>query len=364
MVSEYHKDALIDVEVRDVSKYYHDFAAVDNISCSIPQGEFFSLLGPSGCGKTTTLRMIAGFEFPDHGSISIGGEEMGRRPAYYRPSNMVFQRLALFPHMTVFGNIAYGLQMKRKKTAEIKTLVDEALKLVRLEGFGDRRINQISGGQQQRVAIARALVNQPRVLLLDEPLGALDLKLRLQMQLELKRIQSELGTTFIYVTHDQSEALTMSDKIAVMNQGKIVQIDLPHKIYENPRTRFVAGFIGDTNLLEAIVIGLKEGTARLRIGPIICSAPAGEHKAEDSIWVSLRQERVQIGGSLKGLDNIFHALVIDRVYVGSLVKYYMKIEDEIEIVAQSTNDGASEIFRKGDKLQIGWNKQNMILLTD
>jgi spermidine/putrescine transport system ATP-binding protein len=244
-----------DIEFNNVSKVFGAYLAVDDISFSVPKGSFFSLLGPSGCGKTTTLRMTSGFEWPDAGQIRIAGADMHNVAAYSRPTNMVFQRWALFPHMTVAQNVAFGLEVDGRPRDEIRRRVGEALELVDLLAFAERKPRQLSGGQMQRVALARALVKRPKVLLLDEPLGALDLKLRIQMQLELKRIQREVGTTFMYVTHDQGEAMTMSDQIAVMNKGKIDQLDTPQAIYDRPATRFVASFIGNTNLVPVDVSG-------------------------------------------------------------------------------------------------------------
>jgi spermidine/putrescine transport system ATP-binding protein len=242
------------IDLRDVVKRFGDIYAVDHVSLQIRDGEFFSMLGPSGCGKTTTLRMIAGFEYPTSGSISIHGREMATIPPHQRPVNTVFQSYALFPHMTVEQNVAFGLEMKRLPRAEIGPRVKEALEMVRLGGFAERRSRQMSGGQQQRVALARALVNHPEVLLLDEPLGALDQKLRKEMQLELKSLQSRVGITFIFVTHDQEEALTMSDRIAVMSRGKVLQVGSPTEIYERPTCKFVADFIGETNFIDGKVI--------------------------------------------------------------------------------------------------------------
>src|SRR5690606_1390251 len=243
----------VDVELRHVTKKFDDVIAVDNVSLEIERGEFFSLLGPSGCGKTTTLRMIAGFEHPTSGEVFIQGQPMGATPPFQRNVNTVFQNYALFPHMTVAENIAFGLEMKGVPKAERQRRVEEALRQVRLEGYGERRPLQLSGGQQQRVALARALINHPGVLLLDEPLGALDLKLRKEMQLELKHLQTSIGITFIYVTHDQEEALTMSDRIAVMSDGKVLQVGTPTEIYEHPANRFVADFIGESNFLHGQV---------------------------------------------------------------------------------------------------------------
>src|SRR5438105_6988784 len=279
-----------------VSKRFGTHVAVDDVTLEIGEGEFFSLLGPSGCGKTTTLRMVAGFELPDAGRIVLKGSDVTEVPANRRPVNMVFQQYALFPHMSVYDNVAFGLRVKRVPRAEHRGRVHEMLRVVSLEGFDRRRARQLSGGQQQRVALARALVNRPAALLLDEPLGALDVKLRKQMQLELKRIQNELGTTFVYVTHDQDEALAMSDRIAVMNHGRVEQIGAPREIYEHPSTPFVADFIGSLNALEFTVNEL--------VGDYALSRPAGgervvvrvgsDAQTGDSVRIAVRPERIQI----------------------------------------------------------------------
>src|SRR3954449_5230360 len=255
-----------DIRLAGVRKTYGDVTAVDGVDLEIRRGEFFTLLGPSGSGKTTCLRMIAGFERPDAGSIELAGDDVSRLPPAERDVNTVFQDYALFPHMSVGDNVAYGLKVKKVAKAERAERVADALKMVRLDGYGDRRPSQLSGGQRQRVALARALVNRPRVLLLDEPLGALDLKLRQQLQVELKRIQSEVGITFVYVTHDQDEALTMSDRIAVMDAGRVLQIGSPRDVYEEPDSRFVAGFVGVSNLLELPVESVAQGVLTLGLG--------------------------------------------------------------------------------------------------
>src|SRR5205809_4202134 len=281
------------------SKRFGTHAAVDDVSLEIGEGEFFSLLGPSGCGKTTTLRMVAGFELPDAGRIVLKGNDVTEVPANRRPVNMVFQQYALFPHMSVYDNVAFGLKVKRVPRAEHSERVQEMLRVVSLEGLDRRRARQLSGGQQQRVALARALVNRPAALLLDEPLGALDVKLRKQMQLELKRIQSTLGTTFVYVTHDQEEALAMSDRIAVMNGGLVEQIGDPREIYERPRTAFVADFIGSLNALDFRGDELVGGYAVMRLGEaerIVVPVASGA-RAGDSLRIAVRPERVQIGPS-------------------------------------------------------------------
>src|SRR5262245_15657793 len=277
----------------DVSKRFGAVGAVDDVSLEIEEGEFFSLLGPSGCGKTTTLRMVAGFELPDAGRILLQGTDVTEVPANRRPVNMVFQQYALFPHMSVYDNVAFGLKVKRVPRNQHRGRVTEMLRVVSLEDFERRRVRQLSGGQQQRVALARALVNRPAALLLDEPLGALDVKLRKQMQLELKRIQTELGTTFVYVTHDQEEALTMSDRIAVMNNGDVEQVGDPKEIYEHPQTPFVADFVGSLNAFDLRVDEVADGLAIMQLGeherlvvPVGAATRTG-----DELRVAVRPER-------------------------------------------------------------------------
>jgi spermidine/putrescine transport system ATP-binding protein len=279
-----------------VSKRFGKHAAVDDVTLEIGEGEFFSLLGPSGCGKTTTLRMVAGFELPDSGRIVLKGNDVTEIPANRRPVNMVFQQYALFPHMSVYDNVAFGLKVKRVPRSEHAERVHEMLRVVSLEGLDRRRARQLSGGQQQRVALARALVNRPTALLLDEPLGALDVKLRKHMQLELKRIQSTLGTTFVYVTHDQEEALAMSDRIAVMNGGRVEQTGNPREIYDHPRTAFVADFIGSLNAIDLRIDELVGENAVMRLGEaerIVVRVGPG-HQPGETLRVAVRPERVRI----------------------------------------------------------------------
>jgi spermidine/putrescine transport system ATP-binding protein len=287
----------IAIALEGVTKQFGKLAAVRDVTIAIGEGEFFSLLGPSGCGKTTTLRMIAGFEVPDEGRIVLQGRDVTSVSANRRPLNMVFQQYALFPHMSIYDNVAFGLKVKGVPRSEHRGRIQEMLRIVALEGFESRRPRQLSGGQQQRVALARALVNRPAALLLDEPLGALDVKLRKHMQLELKRIQHELGTTFVYVTHDQEEALAMSDRIAVMNRGRVEQIGGPREIYEHPQSAFVADFIGSLNALELRVDEIVGGYAVMRLGDgdrIVVSVDAGIHTG-DTFRVAVRPERVQVG---------------------------------------------------------------------
>jgi spermidine/putrescine transport system ATP-binding protein len=317
------------IALEGVSKHYGKAAAVRDVSLAIGEGEFFSLLGPSGCGKTTTLRMIAGFEIPDEGRIELQGRDVTSVLASRRPVNMVFQQYALFPHMSIYDNVAFGLKVKKVPRGEHAGRVHEILRVVELEGLERRRPRQLSGGQQQRVALARALVNQPAALLLDEPLGALDVKLRKQMQLELKRIQAELGTTFVYVTHDQEEALAMSDRIAVMNGGQVEQIGDPREIYERPKTAFVADFIGSLNALDFRVDELVGGYAVMRVAeterivvPVGSGARAGE-----TFRVAVRPERIQIGtadGTAPDGGSRLEGTIAQIVYLGMYTQFHVE----------------------------------------
>ncbi len=287
--------AAADVRLAGLHKQFGDVTAVDGLDLEIRAGEFFSLLGPSGCGKTTTLRMIGGFELPTAGRIELGGVDITREPPEKRPVNMVFQSYALFPHLSVFENVAFGLRRRKVPQPEVAQRVGDALELVRLAGFDSRKPDQLSGGQQQRVALARALVNRPQVLLLDEPLGALDLKLRRQLQVELKRVQLEVGITFIYVTHDQEEALALSDRIAIMDRGRVEQLGTPEELYDAPRTLFVAGFIGTSNLLSGTIESVDAGTALVRLvtGEAVFAA-AGVAAAGDEVDVAIRPEAIHL----------------------------------------------------------------------
>src|SRR6267142_2883349 len=291
-------DGSVAIALEGVSKGFGETRAVQDVTVAIGEGEFFSLLGPSGCGKTTTLRMIAGFEVPDEGRIVLQGQDVTSVAANRRKVNMVFQQYALFPHMSIYDNVAFGLKVKRVPRNEHSERVHEMLRVVELEGLERRRTRQLSGGQQQRVALARALVNKPAALLLDEPLGALDVKLRKQMQFELKRIQAELGTTFVYVTHDQEEALAMSDRIAVMNGGRVEQIGSPREIYEHPETTFVADFIGSLNALDLLIDELVGAYAVSRFAEderVI--APAAGRRPGDAVRIAVRPEHVRMGAA-------------------------------------------------------------------
>ncbi len=349
----------IDVKLKNVTKKFGDVVAVDNVSFEVGKGEFFSLLGPSGCGKTTTLRMIAGFEKPTEGEVYIGGELMTDVPSFKRPTNLVFQHLALFPHLNVYDNISFGLKIKKIKKDEIQRRVKEMLDLVRLPGYEKRKIKQLSGGEQQRIAIVRALVNEPTVLLLDEPLGPLDLKLREEMVVELKRIQREVGTTFIYVTHDQGEALTMSDRIAVMKDGRTLQIGTPMEIYERPKSGFIADFIGRSNLFEgSYANGVVEVDGLGRI--IIETEPQVSEKG--SVLICTKPEKISIGRTLKGVDNVFDGEVKETYYQGQVTTYRVLLENGSLITVVALSSGVKDIFRFGEKVEVGWNKEDARLI--
>jgi spermidine/putrescine transport system ATP-binding protein len=347
------------VELKDVTKKFGEVVAVDRVSLSIRDGEFFSLLGPSGCGKTTSLRMIGGFEMPTEGEVYIAGEAQGYKPPYKRPVNTVFQSYALFPHMTIFQNVAFGLQMRNVPVPEIKERVEAMLELVRLPGMGGRKPDQLSGGQQQRIALARALINRPNVLLLDEPLGALDLKLRKAMQLELKAIQEEVGITFIYVTHDQEEALTMSDRIAVMRRGRILQMGTSLEIYEQPRTRFVSDFIGETNYLEGKVVRLQGGFAEVALteGSKVWAGADPEVKADDQVYVAVRPEKIRLG---REEGEALTCAVKETAYIGSDTIYILQLpsQAEIRVRVQNTDPFQTERLERGARVTLNWPKES------
>ncbi|MFP5353259.1 MAG: ABC transporter ATP-binding protein [Actinomycetota bacterium] len=356
------------VRLEEISKSFKGTVAVDHVSLTIEEGEFFSLLGPSGCGKTTTLRMIGGFEDPTSGRIHLGGRDVTAEPPFKRNVNTVFQSYALFPHLNVFENVAYGLKRKKVAGAEITKRVDDMLELVDLAGYGSRRTTQLSGGQQQRIALARALVNRPEVLLLDEPLGALDLKLRKQMQIELKRIQSEVGITFIYVTHDQEEAMTMSDRIAVMNAGRMEQIGPPEEVYELPRTEFVAGFLGASNLLSGEVEGVDGGWAkiRLRSGEVVKVPEERLSEREGAIRIGVRPEKLSIeGGTSAGSkENSIAATVEVATYTGVSTDYGCRTDDGVKITVYVQNLGnTAGPVAPGSKVRLGWNPQHTFAVS-
>jgi spermidine/putrescine transport system ATP-binding protein len=349
-----------DLEFRGVSKHFGEVRAVDDVSFRVRRGEFLSLLGPSGCGKTTSLRMIAGFERPTAGEIYLDGGAVGHTPPYRRNVNTVFQHYALFPHKNVRDNVAFGLRMKRVPAAEIAPRVERMLALIELPGIGHRFPHQLSGGQQQRVALARALINEPTVLLLDEPLGALDLKVRRRMQQELKRIHREVGVTFVYVTHDQEEALTMSDRIAVMNHGRVEQLDTPAAIYERPATRFVAGFIGLTNLLPGVVAG-REGLhviVRLDAGvPVRAEAPPGATPGTE-VDVAIRPEKIQMTLEKPAAPaNCLEGVVVDLVYQGAVTEYQVELPvgGRVRVVVQNSRETwEADRVPAGQRVYLSW----------
>ncbi len=352
------------VELAGVTKRFgDDVVAVDGMALTIEDGEFFSLLGPSGCGKTTTLRMIAGFEFPTEGSIRIHGTEMGLKPPNQRPVNTVFQSYALFPHMTVAENVAFGLNMKKVEKSEIQRRVSRVLDQVQLAKRADAKPSQLSGGMQQRVALARALVNEPEVLLLDEPLGALDLKLRQAMQVELKDLQGRVGITFIYVTHDQEEALTMSDRIGVMSEGNLLQVGKSEEIYEHPTSRFVADFIGDINLIDVTLNG--SGSARLSNGAEI-AIPGGSAGSEGKITLALRPERLalyDLDEEIPGNHNRVRVKVLRRLYFGDVHFYDVDAGIGTEIEVKEENRPGVELYEVGDEAYLVWSPEAANLVT-
>ena len=334
--------AAVDVRLAGVTKRFGDVTAVDNVDLEVRRGEFFTLLGPSGSGKTTCLRMIAGFESPDEGRVELAGEDVTGLPPFERDVNTVFQDYALFPHMTVGENVAYGLRVKRVAKGDRSQRVADALAMVRLEGFEGRRPSQLSGGQRQRVALARALVNRPRVLLLDVPLGALDLKLRQQLQVELKRIQQEVGITFIYVTHDQDEALSMSDRIAVMDHAHVIQVGTPHEVYDEPESRFVAGFVGVSNVLELPVESVEGDVARLRLGAddTVTARTAGESvSAGQKAIVTIRPERIALEASRPSGGDACHAAgtVRESLYAGPTSRFVVDLDGGGELMVVRQN---------------------------
>jgi spermidine/putrescine transport system ATP-binding protein len=350
----------VDVRLVDVVKKFGEAVAVDRINLEVRDGEFFSLLGPSGCGKTTTLRMIGGFEQPTSGLIELKGKDVTWLPPYQRDVNTVFQNYALFPHLTIFENVAFGLRRKGVKDSEIRSRVSEMLALVEMPGFENRKPTQISGGQAQRVALARALINRPAVLLLDEPLGALDLKLRKQMQVELKRIQQEVGITFIYVTHDQEEAMTMSDRIAVMNKGRYEQLGDPESLYERPTTRFVAGFLGVSNLLSATVVGGDDGYASARLlDQTAVRVPKGSVDGATTVQIGVRPEKIRLtkpSADPPAGHNRLMGIVRDASYLGVSTQYLVDSPSGALTVYEQNVERATaaELWSRGEAVQMTW----------
>ncbi|MGH2636761.1 MAG: ABC transporter ATP-binding protein [Actinomycetota bacterium] len=342
-----------EVQLVDLVKRFSEVTAVAGINLDMPSGEFFSLLGPSGCGKTTTLRMIAGFERPDEGQILLDGVDMAQTPPHKRNVNTVFQNYALFPHLTVAENVGFGLRYKDATKQEAKTRVAEALALVRLEGFGQRRPSQLSGGQQQRVALARALVLNPAVLLLDEPLGALDAKLRKALQIELKSLQEEIGITFIYVTHDQEEALTMSDRLAVMSNGRVEQVGTPSEVYEEPATAYVADFLGVSNLMDGRCDGADpSGRARLRLGEFELLAARGETDLRGDVKATIRPERIRLERHGSTGENRIPGMIERVVYVGSTLQVIVHLPSGQTVQAWVHNEGEVLPYEQGATVSV------------
>ena len=352
------------LQINSLSKNYEDFFAVDNISSEVKKGEFLTLLGPSGSGKTTTLMMIAGFVEPASGDILIEGKSIVSIPAHKRNIGMVFQNYALFPHLTVFENIAFPLKMRKMDKKEIEKKVHEVLELVRLPGVSGRYPKQLSGGQQQRVALARALVFNPPLVLMDEPLGALDKQLREHMQLEIKHIQEALNMTVIYVTHDQAEALTMSDTIAVMNHGRIMQYGSAEDMYERPANKFVAEFIGESNFIEAGVEKIDDTSIHVMTGGQlkIKAEPNHEVSMGQDVFFTLRPERILFQNEAEHLDNAFHGIVEEVVYVGEISKYMIRLNESDLIILKQQNRLGVRKYKKQDKVTIGWNMEDMMLI--
>jgi spermidine/putrescine transport system ATP-binding protein len=340
------------VQLEELEKRFNEVVAVDGIDLDIPSGEFFSLLGPSGCGKTTTLRMIGGFERPDEGRILLDGRDMAQTPPHKRPVNTVFQNYALFPHLSVAENVGFGLRLQRAGKDEARRRVSEALRLVRLEGFEERRPTQLSGGQQQRVALARALVLNPSVLLLDEPLGSLDAKLRKALQIELKSIQEEVGITFIYVTHDQEEALTMSDRLAVMSNGKVVQVGPPKEVYEAPATAYVADFLGVSNLMDAKAEGSPDGKSRVRLGEFDLVAAAGDTEADGDVKIVIRPERIEVEDGRTDGENRIPGMVERTVYLGPTMQVIVQLPEGRIVQAMIPNRGEEHGFAQGTSVTL------------
>ncbi|WP_418747143.1 ABC transporter ATP-binding protein [Frisingicoccus sp.] len=353
------EDKEIIVQLKNVNKSFGDNQVVKNLNIDIYKGEFLTILGSSGCGKTTTLRMIAGFETQTSGEIFVNGKEVRDEEPYEREVNTVFQNYALFPHMTIYENVAFGLTMKKIPKDEIKKKVTHMLELVQLSGFESRKPDQLSGGQKQRVAIARALVNEPKVLLLDEPLGALDLKLRKQMQFELKRLQKKLGITFIYVTHDQEEALTMSDRIAIMNKGNLEQLSVPRDIYEHPATEFVADFIGESNIFYGVVDEKNASDVRISLENGLISAGCADVEENEIVYVSVRPENTAISECpVDGFE--LSGIIREHVYVGSLTKTIVELFNGNQIKINTFSK--QSVLPEGMQVYVYWNPEDAVVI--
>ena len=347
----------VDIRLDEVTKRFDDVVAVDNVSFEIERGSFFALLGPSGCGKTTTLRMIGGFEEPTEGAIYLGSRAVTGLPPYKRDVNTVFHSYALFPHLSIFENVAFGLRRRRVRGDALRGRVREMLRIVGLEGMESRKARQLSGGQQQRVALARALVNRPQVLLLDEPLGALDLKLRKQMQLELKAIQHEVGITFVHVTHDQEEAMTMADHIAVMNAGRLEQLGTPSELYEHPATAFVASFLGASNLIPGTASG--PDTVVLARGPEVSVRPDALAGRTGDVAVGIRPEKIELG---RGQANSLDGRVVEQAYVGVATQYIVDtVCGRLTVYMQNATPGAAGVA-VGERVTLSWSPESTFVV--
>jgi spermidine/putrescine transport system ATP-binding protein len=348
------------LELHGVSKTFDGVRAVDDLSLQVRKGEFLSLLGPSGCGKTTTLRIIAGFEQPSTGEVYLAGQLLGSTPPYQRHVNTVFQHYVLFPHLTVYQNIAFGLRMKRLSRADIQGRVTNMLKLVELSGYEARYPHQLSGGEQQRVGLARALVNEPVVLLLDEPLGALDPKVRKRMQLELKRIHREVGITFLYVTHDQEEALVMSDRIAVMNRGRLEQLDSVENIYLRPRSSYVSDFIGEVNLFTGRLGAGPRGDMVIRTseGDTLTIDAGDQLQPGAGVEVAIRPEKIRLSTETAQGENTFSGVVLDHAFLGPMTKYFVRLDSGKAITILRQNHGAADerLLRRGARVTVSWDR--------
>ncbi|WP_334123303.1 ABC transporter ATP-binding protein [Glutamicibacter sp.] len=345
-----------DLHLSGISKRFASFSAVEDLELLVPSGTFFALLGPSGCGKSTTLRMIAGLEAPSEGSISIGGQDVTALPSHRRPVNTVFQSYALFPHMSVLENVAFGL--KRKKDKQAMDKAKAGLELVELSHLANRKPAQLSGGQQQRVALARALVNRPQVLLLDEPLGALDMKLRRQMQLELKKIQTEVGLTFIHVTHDQEEAMTMADVVAVMNGGRIEQMGPPRELYELPRTAFVANFLGKSNLMRGTVTGESEGMLSVNVASHTILLPVNRAvQTSGEVVLGVRPEKITIDRVATAGANQLTGTVIDVSFTGTTTEYLVEVE-QVGLIGTFSQNRGQQPAQEGDTVFLSWDAEH------
>ncbi len=353
------------ITLEKLTKHFGKVVAVDGLSLDIQSGEFITFLGPSGSGKTTTLMMIAGFLIPTAGDVKVEDRSITAVAPYKRNIGMVFQSYALFPHMTIFDNIAFPLQMRRVPKAEVKNRVEWALEMVQLSGFENRRPSQLSGGQQQRIAVARALVFEPMVLLLDEPLGALDAKLREGMQIELKQLHNRIGATILYVTHDQAEALTLSDRIVVFNEGRIMQVGTPDELYRLPQNRFVADFIGETNFLTGKVSAVQGEACTVEIeDALTMQGPLRDSFAPPKAWAtySLRPEKILIGDEINDIPNAYEATVEEFLYLGEFTKYHLRLGDSIELIAKSSNRLGRSILSPGSKIKVGWDTQELLLV--